>query len=198
MHREYVKCKIKIAVKKNYKWIIFLITTLGYSLFYVCRLSINVVKRPIVDSGYLSETELGIIGGSLFFSYAVGKFVNGFFADRFNIRFLMSGGLLVAALLNLILGMHVLFGVFVVLWGINGWVQSLGGPCSAIALNRWFGDKQRGTVYGFWSASHNIGEAFTFILIAFVVSMAVWFLKCRNVGDYRCGSYIYFLKTFSA
>lgn len=199
MHREYVKCKIKIAVKKNYKWIIFLITTLGYSLFYVCRLSINVVKRPIVDSGYLSETELGIIGGSLFFSYAVGKFVNGFFADCFNIRFLMSGGLLVAALLNLILGMHVLFGVFVVLWGINGWVQSLGGPCSAIALNRWFGDKQRGTVYGFWSASHNIGEAFTFIFIAFVVSMTGWqfgFLSAGMLGIIGAVLIFIFLKPF--
>ena len=199
MHREYVKCKIKIAVKKNYKWIIFLITTLGYSLFYVCRLSINVVKRPIVDSGYLSETELGIIGGSLFFSYAVGKFVNGFFADRFNIRFLMSSGLLVAALLNLILGMHVLFGVFVVLWGINGWVQSLGGPCSAIALNRWFGDKQRGTVYGFWSASHNIGEAFTFIFIAFVVSMTGWqfgFLSAGMLGIIGAVLIFIFLKPF--
>ena len=199
MHREYVKCKIKIAVKKNYKWIIFLITTLGYSLFYVCRLSINVVKRPIVDSGYLSETELGIIGGSLFFSYAVGKFVNGFFADRFNIRFLMSGGLLVAALLNLILGMHVLFGVFVVLWGINGWVQSLGGPCSAIALNRWFGDKQRGTVYGFWRASHNIGEAFTFIFIAFVVSMTGWqfgFLSAGMLGIIGAVLIFIFLKPF--
>ena len=199
MHREYVKCKIKIAVKKNYKWIIFLITTLGYSLFYVCRLSINVVKRPIVDSGYLSETELGIIGGSLFFSYAVGKFVNGFFADRFNIRFLMFGGLLVAALLNLILGMHVLFGVFVVLWGINGWVQSLGGPCSAIALNRWFGDKQRGTVYGFWSASHNIGEAFTFIFIAFVVSMTGWqfgFLSAGMLGIIGAVLIFIFLKPF--
>ena len=199
LHREYVKCKIKIAVKKNYKWIIFLITTLGYSLFYVCRLSINVVKRPIVDSGYLSETELGIIGGSLFFSYAVGKFVNGFFADRFNIRFLMSSGLLVAALLNLILGMHVLFGVFVVLWGINGWVQSLGGPCSAIALNRWFGDKQRGTVYGFWSASHNIGEAFTFIFIAFVVSMTGWqfgFLSAGMLGIIGAVLIFIFLKPF--
>ena len=199
MNREYVKCKIKIAVKKNYKWIIFLITTLGYSLFYVCRLSINVVKRPIVDSGYLSETELGIIGGSLFFSYAVGKFVNGFFAYRFNIRFLMSGGLLVAALLNLILGMHVLFGVFVVLWGINGWVQSLGGPCSAIALNRWFGDKQRGTVYGFWRASHNIGEAFTFIFIAFVVSMTGWqfgFLSAGMLGIIGAVLIFIFLKPF--
>ena len=161
-------------MKKNYKWIIFLITTLGYSLFYVCRLSINVVKKPIVDSGYLTETELGIIGSALFFSYAIGKFVNGFLADRFNIRFLMGGALLIAAILNFTLGFHVLFGVFVVLWGINGWVQSLGGPCSAIALNRWFGDKQRGTVYGFWSASHNIGEAFTFIFIASIVSFAGW------------------------
>ena len=152
-----------------------------------------------MDSGYLSETELGIIGGSLFFSYAVGKFVNGFFADRFNIRFLMSGGLLVAALLNLILGMHVLFGVFVVLWGINGWVQSLGGPCSAIALNRWFGDKQRGTVYGFWSASHNIGEAFTIIFIAFVVSMTGWqfgFLSAGMLGIIGAVLIFIFLKPF--
>ena len=169
-------------MKKNYKWIIFLITTLGYSLFYVCRLSINVVKKPIVDSGYLTETELGIIGSALFFSYAIGKFVNGFLADRFNIRFLMGGALLIAAILNFTLGFHVLFGVFVVLWGINGWVQSLGGPCSAIALNRWFGDKQRGTVYGFWSASHNIGEAFTFIFIASIVSFAGWQYGFINAG----------------
>ena len=169
-------------MKKNYKWIIFLITTFGYSLFYVCRLSINVVKKPIVDSGYLTETELGIIGSALFFSYAIGKFVNGFLADRFNIRFLMGGALLIAAILNFTLGFHVLFGVFVVLWGINGWVQSLGGPCSAIALNRWFGDKQRGTVYGFWSASHNIGEAFTFIFIASIVSFAGWQYGFINAG----------------
>lgn len=169
-------------MKKNYKWIIFLITTLGYSLFYVCRLSINVVKKPIVDSGYLTETELGIIGSALFFSYAIGKFVNGFLADRFNIRFLMGGALLIAAILNFTLGFHILFGVFVVLWGINGWVQSLGGPCSAIALNRWFGDKQRGTVYGFWSASHNIGEAFTFIFIASIVSFAGWQYGFINAG----------------
>ena len=169
-------------MKKNYKWIIFLITTLGYSLFYVCRLSINVVKKPIVDSGYLTETELGIIGSALFFSYAIGKFVNGFLADRFNIRFLMGGALLIAAILNFTLGFHVLFGVFFVLWGINGWVHSLGGPCSAIALNRWFGDKQRGTVYGFWSASHNIGEAFTFIFIASIVSFAGWQYGFINAG----------------
>ena len=66
------------------KWAVFTAATLGYGLFYVCRLSLNVVKKPIVDTGYLTETELGIIGSALFFSYAIGKFVNGFLADRVN------------------------------------------------------------------------------------------------------------------
>ena len=156
------------------KWAIFAAATIGYGLFYVCRLSLNVVKKPIVDAGYLTETELGIIGSALFFSYAVGKFVNGFLADRVNVRYLMAGGLLVATLVNFALGFAVPFWAFVILWAVNGWVQSVGGPCSVIALNRWFDSRQRGTVYGFWSASHNIGEALTFIFTSFVVGRLGW------------------------
>ena len=45
-----------------YKWSTFLSATLGYGMYYVCRLSLNVVKKPIVEEGVFSETELGIIG----------------------------------------------------------------------------------------------------------------------------------------
>ncbi len=162
---------------KNYnsqKWGVFIAATLGYGLYYVCRLSLNVVKKPIVDAGYLSETDLGIIGSALFFSYAAGKFINGFLADRVNVRNFMAGGLLVATIVNALLGFAVPFWAFVALWALNGWFQSVGGPCSVISLNRWFPEKQRGTVYGFWSASHNIGEAATYILTAFVVTNLGW------------------------
>ena len=47
---------------KRLQWSTFLAATLGYSMYYVCRLSLNVVKKPIVDEGIFSETELGIIG----------------------------------------------------------------------------------------------------------------------------------------
>ena len=56
------------------------------------------------EEGIFSETELGIIGAVLFFTYAVGKFTNGFLADRSNINRFMSTGLLVTALVNLFLG----------------------------------------------------------------------------------------------
>ena len=63
---------------KYLKWATFLSATFGYGMYYVCRLSLNVVKKPIVEEGIFSETELGIIGSVLFFTYALGKFTNGF------------------------------------------------------------------------------------------------------------------------
>ena len=50
----------------------------------------------------------------------------------------------------------------------------MGSPSSVVGLSRWYTDKDRGSFYGFWSASHNIGEAITFIATAAVVSVAGW------------------------
>lgn len=152
----------------------FLSATGGYALYYVCRLSMNIVRKPIVDSGTFTETELGIIGSCLFFVYAVGKLMNGFLADRCNVRRFMATGLLLTAIVNLVLGFTSSFIVFAVLWGLNGWFQSMGAPAGVVSLNRWFSSRNRGTWYGFWSASHNLGEALTFITIALLVSWLGW------------------------
>ena len=48
-----------------------------YLIQYITVFSLNVVKKPIVDEGIFSETELGIIGSVLFFTYAIGKFTEG-------------------------------------------------------------------------------------------------------------------------
>lgn len=159
---------------KKLRWATFLSATLGYSIYYVCRLSMNIVRKPIVDDGIFTETELGIIGSCLFFVYAVGKMANGFLADRCNARRFLATGLLFTALINLVLGMTSMFLVFAVLWGLNGWFQSMGAPACVVSLNRWYSSKDRGTFYGFWSASHNLGEAITFITIALLVSWAGW------------------------
>ena len=45
----------------------FLSATIGYALYYVCRLSMNIVRKPIVDDGVFTETQLGIIGSCQFF-----------------------------------------------------------------------------------------------------------------------------------
>lgn len=164
-------------IKSKYKrlrWSVFISATLGYSLFYVCRLSLSVVKKPIVDSGFLNDSEIGMIGSALFFAYAIGKLTNGFLADRSNICRFMSTGLLLTALINLALGFITSFAAFIILWGLSGWFQSMGAAPSVVSLSRWFSNKERGTYYGIWSASHGLGKAITFIVVAFIVSVSGW------------------------
>ena len=52
----------------------FLAATFGYALYYVCRLSMGVMKQPLIDAGLLSATQLGIIGACMYWAYAVAKF----------------------------------------------------------------------------------------------------------------------------
>ena len=170
----------------------FVAGTLGYSLYYVCRTSLNVMKKPILDSGMLDATQLGVIGSALLFAYAIGKLVNGFIADHCNIKRFMATGLLVSTLANLTMGIIGIFGsnndyigeamipsavtfvIFAVMWGINGWSQSMGAAPAIIALSRWFPLSRRGTFYGFFSASHNIGEWLSFIFVGSIVAASGW------------------------
>ena len=162
----------------------FVAATVGYSLYYVCRTSLNVMKKPIIDSGFLDAAELGVIGSALLFAYAIGKAVNGFVCDYCNIKRFMATGLAVSLTVNLAMGLlgfvdsvvptAVIFGIFVVLWAINGWSQSMGSPPAIISLSRWFPLSRRGTFYGIFSASHNLGEFFSVLFVGNVVLAAGW------------------------
>ncbi len=161
--------------------------TIGYSLYYVCRTSLNVVKKPILESGTLDAHQLGIIGSVLLFTYAIGKFTNGFLADHCNIKRFMATGLVVSTIANFLVGIcgfvesstavvstTAFFVLFAILWGINGWSQSMGAAPAIIGLSRWFPLKKRGTYYGFFSASHNLGEFLSFLFVGAIVGLFGW------------------------
>lgn len=160
--------------------------TVAYSLYYVCRMSLSVVKQPLIDEGFLTAGQLGLIGSALFFIYSIGKFINGFIADYCNIRRFMATGLFVSAAVNLLMGVFglmngwvgmtttVIFISFAFLWGINGWAQSMGSPPGVISLSRWFPQSKRGSYYSVFSASPYIGEFISYNVIAAVVAWLGW------------------------
>ena len=174
-------------VKETYKSLrnrTFWGATIAYSLYYVCRMSINVVKQPLIDEDILSAGQLGLIGSALLFVYAVGKFLNGFIADYCNIRRFMATGLFISAVVNLMMGAFGLFDgmlptmlifiMFAVLWGINGWMQSMGSAPGVISLSRWFPQSRRGSYYSLFSTSPYIGEFISYNLLALVVAWLGW------------------------
>lgn len=160
--------------------------TAAYSLYYICRLSMGVVKQPLIDNEVLTAGELGIIGSAFYFVYAFGKFMNGFIADYCNIRRFMATGLFISAIINLLIGLFgffhgaahipgaVIFTTFALLWGINGWMQSMGSPPGIINLSRWFPLSKRGTFYSIFSATPYIGEFLSFGITGVVVAALGW------------------------
>ena len=161
-----------------------------YSLYYVCRMTLSVVKQPLIDGGVLSASDLGLIGSALLLVYAFGKFVIGCIADYCNIRRFMAAGLFVSAAVNLVMGLLGFFGravsvpgivmmaVFFILWGANGWVQSMGAPPGFINLSRWFPLSKRGTYYSIFSSTPYIGKFLTFILTGVSVGALGWEWGC--------------------
>lgn len=153
---------------------VFLSVLIGYGLFYTSRMNFSVAKKAMLDEGVMSATEMGLVGSGLLFVYSLGKFTNGFLADRCNIARFMATGLLLSGVANLILGFNPAFTIFLILWGLNGWFQSVGSAPSVVALSHWFGKAERGTRYGLWSASHSIGEGLTFIGTSVLVASFGW------------------------
>jgi OPA family sugar phosphate sensor protein UhpC-like MFS transporter len=149
-------------------------------------MAMSVVKQPLIDDGIFTAGELGIIGSAFYFVYAFGKFMNGFVADYCNIRRFMATGLLASTVVNLLMGvtglMHgwwgmssvVLLIVFAVLWGINGFCQSMGAPPGVISLSRWFPLNRRGTFYSILSATPYLGKSLSVFLLGIVVGAIGW------------------------
>lgn len=157
--------------------------TAAYSLYYVCRMTLSVVKQPVIDEGVMTAAQLGLVDSAMLLVYAVGKFCNGFIADYCNIRRFMCWGLVVTALANLVLGVlglipgiasGALFVLFALIWGINGWAQSMGAPPGVISLSRWYPLSRRGTMYSIFSSTPYLGKSLTFVVIGLIVGAVGW------------------------
>ena len=150
--------------------VIFFITV-SYGLGYVCRLALNVVKKPLMDAGIFTPEEVGLIGSMLLYGYAAGKFSNGFLADYSNVKRFFAAGLVMSALLNVGMSFSTIVGLSALLWVLNGWFQGFGAPACAVALTNWFSNHERGRYYGIWSTAHSIGEGLTYLGIAFLLAL---------------------------
>ena len=183
-------------------------TTAAYSLFYLCRLSMGVVKKPLIDEGLFSASELGVIASAFYFVYAIGKFLNGFIADYCNVRRYMATGLVISAVINLLMGLFglangymgvpqwALYVMLVGLWGLNGWVLSMGSPSGIVSLSRWFPQSRRGTFYSIFCSTPYIGEALSMVVTGSIVAAFGWeygFLASALGGFLGVGIILHFV-----
>lgn len=149
-------------------------TFIGYAVFYFVRKNIPVAIPALESELQINNAQLGVVLTVHDVVYGVAKFVNGFLGDRANPRFFMPVGLLLSALMNLAFGMSTGLLTLGIFWTLNAWFQGMGFPPCARILSHWFAPKERGTMWGIWNTSHQVGAALILVIAGVLVRHFGW------------------------
>ena len=117
-----------IANKKE-ALIIPALSWLIYVSVYLGRINLSITIPYLQNELAYSKASLGLLASGFFCTYAIGQLINGILGDRFQAKYFVSLGLLVAGISNIFFGTVNSFPLMFIAWSINGYFQSmLWGP----------------------------------------------------------------------
>ena len=108
--------------------VLFLLCWVAYFSSYLGRLNYSSAMSSIMDDGVLTLSQAGMISMIYFFAYGGGQFCNGLLGDKLKPELMIFAGLFLSGIANLLMGMVSVYSVMAVLWGINGYTQSMIWP----------------------------------------------------------------------
>lgn len=166
----------QIEKKYNYwQWRTLITLMVGYALYYFVRKHFSVVMPALESELGISKVQLGLFLTLNGIIYGVSRFVNGLIADRFSRRLLMTAGLVLSAVTNLVIcfspsmdsfidvldteGKATMTLVYIIgsLWVLNGYFQGMGVPPCFSLMSHWIKPSELATKQSIWNASHSIG-----------------------------------------
>ena len=172
------------------KALVYIVTFITYASYHVSRKPFSVVKsvlhRPPIDdngtetmgddwppfTGDHGKTLLGSVDYSWLFAYAIGLFFSGHIADRVDIRFFLTFGMLGSVASTLLLGVAYYANIHSIAYFIGvqifgGIMQSSGAPAVVSLMTHWFGKHRRGLIMGAWNANIAVGSIIGTVIASF-------------------------------
>ncbi|KAK9886452.1 hypothetical protein WA026_016735 [Henosepilachna vigintioctopunctata] len=186
-----------------YRWSVVFLTYIAYMCYHMCRKPISVAKAvlhrncsgltptedvlpyenetwcdwaPFNGSDSSASQMLGELDSAFLFSYAAAMFVSGFIAERVNLRYFISLGMLLSGFFSYMFGIgktyniHVL-SFYLIAQVLAGIVQTTGWPGVVTVMSKWFGKGKRGLIFGIWNSHTSIGNILGSLIAAYYVEI---------------------------
>ena len=150
---------------KEFAWKMLLSFGLTYMFFYNGRQNINLVMTQMAEGLGSTTAAMGVVSSSLFWCYAFGQLINGRLGAYFGYKRFMMFGVAASALLNVIISFQHSLGVIAVLWGLNGYCQSMVWSNGVGVLNKWWPKRVRGFASGLATAFSGVAQVVTYLTI---------------------------------
>ena len=161
----YGYSKADYAKFKSFAWKMLLSFGLTYMFFYNGRQNINLVMTQMAEGLGSTTAAMGVVSSALFWCYAFGQLVNGRLGAFFGYKRYMMFGVAASAVLNVIISFQHSIPVIAVLWGLNGFCQSMVWSNGLGVLNKWWPKRDRGFASGLATAFSGIAQVVTYLTI---------------------------------
>ncbi len=132
-----------------------------YTSFYMCRYNLSIANGAISSEFGFSKAQMGTIITTALLAYACGQIINGLLADRLGGKRAMLIGAVGTVAMNVLFGVASFWGLlwlFVVIRGIDGYMQAFGAPGMVKINAAWFGHRERGRFAGIFGFMINLGR----------------------------------------
>ena len=132
-----------------------------YTSFYMCRYNLPLASSAISGEFGFSKAQIGSIITTALLAYACGQIVNGLLADRLGGRRAMLIGAAGTIVMNVVFGIASFWGLlwlFVLIRGIDGYMQAFGAPGMVKINAAWFRHTERGGFAGIFGFVINLGR----------------------------------------
>ena len=132
-----------------------------YTSFYTCRYNFAIANKSISDEFGFTKAQTGTIITTALLAYAFGLIINGLLTDYLGGKRAMLIGAGATVIMNTIFGFASFWGLlwlFVLIRGIDGYVQSFGAPGMVKINAAWFAHTERGRFAGIFGFMINAGR----------------------------------------
>lgn len=156
---------------KKYAWLVLLSFGFMYLFFYNGRQNINLVMTQMAEDLGSSTAALGVVSSALFWSYAFGQLINGRLGAAIGYKKLMTIGVIASAIINVIISFQHSVLVIAVLWGLNGFFQSMVWSNGLGVVNKWWPSEKRGFATGFTTFFSGMAQVTTYLSVLICLSL---------------------------
>lgn len=156
---------------KEYAWKMLLSFGCIYLFFYNGRQNINLVMTKIAEDFGKTTSSIGIISSSLFWCYAFGQLVNGRLGSYFGYKKFMIIGIIMSTIMNILISFQNSILVISILWGLNGYFQSMVWANGIGVLNKWWSKEKRGFATGIATAFSGIAQVVTYLSVSLCIGL---------------------------
>lgn len=154
------------------KWISLMSFSIMYLFIYLGRFNVNELMPYIAEEVKITLQQQEMISISVFISYAVGSFINGYLADRFGAKKIVVLGGIMTSLLNMSVPFQEHWSGVFLIWFINGYFQSMIWVGGISLLSHWWKDGERGKGIGI--ANFFSGMSHTSAYVISIMGLSLW------------------------